>query len=69
MNRLEEAEVKILRAAAELYNDAEILREALESNADDDFTESYIAAERGVTAEAAGRLKDAVDALCEAMGC
>ena len=65
---MEMAALLVLRRAAELYNDAEILREAIECGDDGPFNKAYIEAEREVVADAVFKMRDSGDVLCELMG-
>ena len=46
MSEMEMAALMMLRAASELYNDAEILRDAIEGDEHDQFSAELIYAER-----------------------
>jgi hypothetical protein len=68
MSDMEIVALTMLGAASELYNDAEILRDAIDGDEHDKFSADYIDAERDVMLESAKRLNDTVDRLLTCFG-
>lgn len=68
MSDMEMIALAMLGAASELYNDAEILRDAIDGEEHDQFSTDYIDAERDVMLESAKRLNDTVDRLLTCFG-
>lgn len=68
MSDMEIVALTMLGAASELYNDAEILRDAIYGDEHDQFSAEYIDAERNVMLESAKRLNDTVDRLLTCFG-
>lgn len=62
------AELMMLRQAAELYNCAEILRDAIEGDEHDQFSADYIDGERNMVRYAAKELKTKIEELLECFG-
>jgi len=63
MSDMEMAALRVLRAAAELYNDAEILRDAIEGDERDQFSADYIEGERRMVLDASSGLQEAISEL------
>jgi len=68
MGNTEIAELMMLRQAAELYNCAEILRDAIEGDEHDQFSADYIDGERNMVRYAAKELKTKIEELLECFG-
>lgn len=68
MSDMEIVALAMLGAASELYNDAEILRDAIDGDEHDQFSADYIDAERDVMLESAKKLNDMVDRLLTCFG-
>lgn len=68
MSDMEMVALAMLGAASELYNDAEILRDAIDGDEHDQFSADYIDAERDVMLESAKRLNDTVGRLLTCFG-
>ena len=63
MSDMERAALEVLRVAALLYNDAEILRDAIECDEYDQFIVDYIRSEMDRTRTSADELKQAVNEM------
>ena len=63
-----QAATRVLTDAAALYNDAEILRDAIEGDERDQIGAEMTAAERGTVRDTAERLRASIDALLAASG-
>lgn len=63
MSDMEMVALRMLRAAAELYNDAEILRDAIEGDEHDQFSADYIEGERRMVLDASRGLQEAITEL------
>lgn len=63
MSDMERAALEVLRVAALLYNDAEILRDAIECDEHDQFSADYIRIEMDRTRTSANELKQAVNEM------
>ena len=68
MSDMERAALEVLRMAALLYNDAEILRDAIEGDEHDQFSADYIRIEMDRTRTSADELKQAVDEMLATFG-
>ena len=68
MNKIKLSSLTVLGAASELYNCSEILRDAIESDDDDQFSAEYIDGERNMVRNAARDLRASIDVLLEELG-
>lgn len=68
MNEIKLRSLMVLGAASELYNCSEILRDAIESDDDDQFSAEYIEGERDMVRSAARDLRASIDLLLEELG-
>lgn len=68
MSEMERATLQMLRDAAELYNDAEILRDAIEGDDHTPFSADYIEVERERLASTAWAMMASLDVLCRVAG-
>lgn len=66
MSDMEMVALMMLRAAAELYNDAEILRDAIEGDEHDQFSTDLINGEWEFMQDAARKLISKIDELLDA---
>lgn len=68
MSDMEQAALEVLRVAALLYNDAEILRDAIEGDEHDQFSADYIRIEMDRTRTSADKLKQTVNEMVITFG-
>lgn len=65
---MEQAALEVLRVAALLYNDAEILRDAIEGDEHNQFSADYIRSELDRTRDSADKLKQTVNEMVITFG-
>lgn len=68
MSDMERVALEVLHVAALLYNDAEILRDAIEGDEHDQFSADYIRSEMDRTQTSADELKQAVNEMLITFG-